>query len=192
MMPRPPIIPTIIVLGAVGVMIWLGLWQLERREQKAALLTRYHQAVAMSAEVPFPADDARAETMLYRHARLTCARPSNLSSMAGANAEGDPGLAVTAECDLGQGNRTTVVLGWSRAPVTPDWRGGEVRGVIAPPDRNGPRLIAALPLAGLEANALPDPSDISDNHLAYAVQWFFFAAAALVIYALALARRARK
>ena len=189
---RLPLIPTILVLGAVGVMLWLGLWQLDRREQKAALLAHYQAAVTMSAEVPFPADDRAAEALLYRHARLTCVKASGISSMAGSNAAGEAGLAVTAECDLDSGNATTVVLGWSRAPVSPEWPGGEVRGVIAPPDHNGPRLIASPPLAGLEANALPDPSDIPDNHLAYAVQWFFFAATAIVIYWLALRRRERR
>ena len=58
-------------------------------------------------------------------------------------------------------------------------------GVVAP----GPRLVADPPLAGLQANARPDPSDIPNNHLSYAVQWFLFAATALVIYAIALRKR---
>jgi surfeit locus 1 family protein len=60
-------------------------------------------------------------------------------------------------------------------------------GVIAP----GPRLVADPPLAGLDANAMPDPSEIPNNHFAYAVQWFLFAATALVIYVLAVRRRMR-
>jgi cytochrome oxidase assembly protein ShyY1 len=58
-------------------------------------------------------------------------------------------------------------------------------GVVAP----GPRLVADPPLAGLAANARPDPSDIPNNHLSYAVQWFLFAVTALVIYLLALRKR---
>ena len=46
-------------------------------------------------------------------------------------------------------------------------------------------------LGGLEANALPDPSDLPNNHLSYAVQWFAFALTALVIYAMVLRRRGR-
>ena len=53
----------------------------------------------------------------------------------------------------------------------------------------GARLVADPPVAGLGANARPDPSDIPNNHLAYAVQWFLFAFTALVIYALALRKR---
>jgi surfeit locus 1 family protein len=41
------------------------------------------------------------------------------------------------------------------------------------------------------ANARPDPNDIPNNHLAYAVQWFLFAGVALVIYALAVRKRMR-
>jgi len=78
------------------------------------------------------------------------------------------------------------VLGWSRLPTAAGgWSGGEVHGVIAP----GPRLVASPPLAGLDANAVPDPADIPNNHFAYAIQWFVFAATALVIYALALRKR---
>ena len=77
-------------------------------------------------------------------------------------------------------------MGWSRDPSNVgDWRGGEVRGIIAP----GPRLVADPPLGGLAANAAPDPSEIPNNHLAYAVQWFLFAATALIIYAVAVWRR---
>jgi surfeit locus 1 family protein len=46
-------------------------------------------------------------------------------------------------------------------------------------------------VAGLQAVALPSPEDIPNNHLLYAIQWFFFAAAAGIIYALALRRRLR-
>jgi len=41
----------------------------------------------------------------------------------------------------------------------------------------------------LMANASPDPRDIPNNHWSYAIQWFAFAATALIIYALALRRR---
>ena len=77
------------------------------------------------------------------------------------------------------------MLGWSRNPEVPVWSGGTVIGIIAP----GPRLVADPPLAGLQANARPDPADLPNNHLSYAVQWFLFAGVALVIYALAVRKR---
>jgi cytochrome oxidase assembly protein ShyY1 len=94
-------------------------------------------------------------------------------------------MAHVADCLLTGGGKARVVLGWSRDPAPAQWRGGEVMGVIAP----GPRLIADPPLAGLAPSARPDPADIPNNHLSYAVQWFLFAATALVIYALALRKR---
>jgi surfeit locus 1 family protein len=53
-------------------------------------------------------------------------------------------------------------------------------------------LIARVPATDLKAAAPPSPDDVPNNHLAYAVQWFFFAAVALVIYALALRKRWRE
>ena len=89
------------------------------------------------------------------------------------------------DCKLADGGTARVALGWSRDPKDPVWNGGVVQGVVAP----GPRLVADPPLAGLQANFRPDPADIPNNHLSYAVQWFLFAATALVIYAIALWKR---
>ena len=50
-------------------------------------------------------------------------------------------------------------------------------------------LVADPPLGGLDANPRADISAVPNNHLAYAVQWFLFAAIALGIYAIALRRR---
>ena len=41
MLRRLPIVPTIVVLIAVGIMVRLGFWQLDRLHQKEELLTRY-------------------------------------------------------------------------------------------------------------------------------------------------------
>jgi surfeit locus 1 family protein len=82
-----------------------------------------------------------------------------------------------------------VVLGWSRSPDPVAWSGGFVAGTIVPTGELGFKIVADPPLAGLEANAKPDPADLPNNHLAYAGQWFFFALTALVIYVLALRRR---
>jgi len=187
MLRRLPFVPTLLVLVAVAIMIRLGFWQLDRLEQKEALLARYAAARGMSADVPFPQSEAAAEPLLYRHTRVDCRDVTGATAKAGNNARGESGLAHYATCRLADGGKADVVLGWSRDPQAPDWRGGEVMGVVAP----GPRLVADPPLAGLEANSVPDPSEIPNNHLAYAVQWFLFAATALVIYALAVRRRLR-
>ena len=48
-MKRIPIIPTVIVLGAVAVMIGLGFWQIGRAREKEALLARYQAAAGLPA-----------------------------------------------------------------------------------------------------------------------------------------------
>lgn len=185
MIRRLPLIPTLLVLAAVAVMIRLGFWQLDRLDEKEALLARYASAESLSADVPFPQSAAAAEQALYRHARVDCRQVTDVSVMAGRNARDEVGMAHVADCVLADGGRARVVLGWSRAPTPVQWQGGEVAGVIAP----GPRLVADTPVAGLSAHARPDPTEIPNNHLAYAVQWFLFAATALVIYAIAVRRR---
>lgn len=183
---RFPFFATLLVLLAVAVMVSLGLWQLDRMREKGALLGHYASAHGSSAPVAWPATEDAAQTALYRRSRLLCMRVTSRSAIAGANARGETGLAQYVECLLPDGSEAKVVLGWSRDPAERTaWDGGEVQGVIAP----GPRLVADPPLAGLEPNGLPDPSQLPNNHLAYAVQWFFFAATALVIYGLALRRR---
>lgn len=179
MIRRVPILPTLVVAAAIAVMIALGIWQLGRMHQKEALLERYRAARTMSAEAPFSADS------LYRRSRIECLRVIEASTMAGINRKGESGQAHIARCALPGGGEALVVLGWSRDLAMGDWRGGEVAGWVAP----GPRLVADPPLAGLEANAIPDPSSIPNNHWSYAIQWFLFAGVALVIYVLALRKR---
>ena len=188
-----PIIPTIIVLAAVLTMIGLGVWQLQRKDWKESLLAHYRQALSMSSDVPYPAaTETATERVLYRHSRVDCRSTSGAwDSIAGRNAQGEAGYVHIVRCAIGDGKSAYVQAGWSQGPQPPDWKGGEeVGGFIAPYNRGGGvRLIASPPLAGLQANAAPSPEDIPNNHLAYAIQWFFFAATALVIYALALRKR---
>lgn len=183
---RIPVIPTVLVLAAVATMVWLGFWQLDRLRHKEALLAQYRQGHALSGPVAWPASEKDAEARLYRHARVLCLRVVERRSAAGRNAQGEVGLAQYVRCALPDGSQADVVLGWSRNPADQGhWNGGQVRGTIAP----GPRLVAEPPLGGLEANEAPDPADIPNNHLAYAVQWFLFALTALAVYGLALRRR---
>lgn len=182
---RIPVIPTLLVLVAIGIMIRLGFWQLERMHHKEALLARYAAAQNMPADVPFPQDTDATELALYRHSTVDCRAVTNATTIAGRSAKGEAGVAHIVDCKLADGGTARVALGWSLDPHNPDWRGGVVQGIVAP----GPRLVADPPLAGLEANFRPDPADIPNNHLSYAVQWFLFAATALVIYVIALWKR---
>lgn len=186
---RLPIIPTVLVLGAVGVMIALGFWQIGRMHQKEALLARYAAAQTMTGEVAWPADPAGQESALFRRTTLDCRLAGKDAPLAGYDRNGTVGWAHSVSCTLPTGGSATVVLGWARDLAPRQWNGGKVSGVIAPGAGQAVRLIADPPLAGLAASALPDPQSIPNNHWSYAIQWFLFAAVALVIYAIALNRR---
>lgn len=188
MIRRIPILATAIVLLAVGTMIALGFWQLGRKAEKEALLARYERARAMSSDVPWPMTPEDYPGVLYRHSRIDCARVEGIDAVAGRSADGRAGWAHVARCRLPDGRSAAVAIGWSGRPVPPAWAGGEVGGFIGSA-ANGIRLVAAPAHAGLEQLAPPDPQNIPNNHLSYAVQWFAFAATALIIYVLALRRR---
>jgi surfeit locus 1 family protein len=190
MIRRLPLLPTLLVLAAVAIMVRLGFWQISRLHEKEALLARYGAAVHELTPVPWPGTAEAARLSLYRHSQLHCTRVTGITAVSGRNAEGTPGWAHIAICAR-TGGTTRVVLGWSNGPEPIDWAGGEVTGVIAPGDATGPRLVADPPLAGLSANAAPDPRDIPNNHFSYAVQWFLFATTALVIYVIAVRKRLR-
>lgn len=185
---RVPILATVIVLVAAGIMVALGFWQLARMEQKEALLARYARAATMSADVRWPSAKEDYPYVLYRHTRIACREVESMSAIAGRSRDGRAGWAPIANCNLGGRQVAAVALGWSDRPGIPKWSGGEVGGFIAP-GGDAIRLIASPAQAGLAELAPPDPSDIPNNHLAYAVQWFLFAATALVIYALALRKK---
>jgi len=186
-----PLMPTLVVLTAVATMIALGVWQLKRAQWKEDLLDRFRQAQTMSSAVQWPESPAEYEGALYRHARITCAEVTKMDATAGRSAEGQAGWAHVAHCRLADGQAADVAIGWSKEPRSPAWTGGEVGGFIGPAGK-GVRLVAAPAQAGLAQLATPDPNDVPNNHLAYAFQWFFFAATALVIYWLALRRRWRE
>lgn len=191
-MRRIPIIPTLIVWAAATVMISLGLWQLDRRAQKEALLAQYAAALSQPERVALPAGAAQRAQLYYRRVSFDCPAQGPTELRAGHNAQGRTGWAHWGECLFEDGSRAKVNLGWSAAPAPVEFTGAMISGVIAPDGQQGARVVADQPLPGLEASAAPDPGDVPNNHLSYAVQWFFFALTALVIYGLALRGRLRQ
>lgn len=185
---RVPLVATVVVLAAAAVMVALGFWQLARKAEKEALLARYARAATMTADVRWPIASADFPAVLYRHTRIACREVESVSAIAGRSRDGNAGWTHVAQCRLGGAQTAMVAIGWSDRPKSPPWAGGEVSGIIAPA-ATGIRLIAAPAQAGLKELAPPDPADIPNNHLSYAVQWFLFAATALVIYGLALRKR---
>lgn len=204
---RLPIGATIVVALAVAAMIALGVWQLQRREQKLALLQLYaaNQHLPAIAMPAFP-DDA----VLFRHATAMCLQPTAWSREAGRAADGSSGWRAVAQCRAparggtsAEGSGFAVQMGvGGDALHNPVWAGGPVSGYIthAPQHRaliagafsRAPQelmLVADTPLPGLKPNPAANLDDVPNNHLAYAVQWFLFAAVAAIIYAVALWRR---
>lgn len=187
---RLPILATVVVAMAVATMVALGVWQLQRAAEKEALLTRYERAMRMTSGVAWPRTPAETQRALYRRTTVDCLRVRSLAQRAGRSANGEMGWAHIASCDLAGGGRADVALGWSRAPIPVEWNGGQVAGSIGP-HGDGARLVSTPPQAGLAQLAAPNPGDLPNNHMSYAVQWFLFAATALVIYLLALRGRRR-
>jgi cytochrome oxidase assembly protein ShyY1 len=201
---RPPIVATIVVLLAVGVMIALGVWQLDRLRQKEAALIQYRANLGRPSTA-YPARDLTDGRYLFRTVSATCLRVTGWRTLGGRAADGRSGWRHIAECATGaEGPGLIADMGIGADPnATPRWRGGPVRGIATwEPDAHSlfarmigrappPRLmiVAAEPAPGLRPSARPDPAQVPNNHLAYAVQWFLFAAVALVIYVLALRRR---
>ncbi len=191
-MKRLPLLPTLIVAAAIAVMIGLGVWQLQRAHWKNGLLAQYAGA-ATQPPIAWPVVPMAKDAPLFRRATGFCLSVGGWTASAGRNLKGEAGWSHIAACRTGgaEGPGMLVDMGWSRDSADPAWRGGEVTGVIAPDSKHVIRLISATPAPGLEPSQPPNPEDIPNNHLAYAVQWFLFAAVAGIIYWLALRRRRR-
>lgn len=193
-MRRLPLWPTLLVLVAVAVMVALGIWQLQRAHWKEALLVRYARAESLPP-IAFPAVPVPDETLLFRRAGGNCLEVVGWNARSGRNRQGENGWRHIASCRTGggEGPGMAVDFGWSREFQAPGAQvSGPVSGVI---DFDRDRifvLVADRPAPGLEASEKPTPANIPNNHRAYAVQWFLFAAVALIIYGIALRRRMAK
>lgn len=199
---RLPLIPTIVVGLAVAAMVGLGIWQLERKQQKEALIGQ----LATNFDKPaiafprFPVGDEN----LFRRATAYCLEPLSWA-LVGA---GKRGFRLIATCRTGaEGPGLLVDMGTTHDPkFTPQWKGGEVAGTITHAPDSRPllanlfgkpppktlMLVSDTAAPGLEPDEKPDLGSVPNNHLAYAVQWFLFAAVAAVIYLLALRWRAKR
>lgn len=185
-----PVVPTILVALAVATMIGLGIWQLQRKGEKEALLVRY-EASAGLPPVVWPAVPDPDSLPLFRKSSLMCIKVTGWQAVSGTNIAGDAGFAHVASCQTGgmEGPGAKVAIGWSPRPEKPEWQGGPVSGTIAPDKPQLIKLVSSDAVSGLQKLAAPSPEQIPNNHLLYAIQWFIFAAAAAIIYVLAVRRR---
>lgn len=204
---RVPFWPTLIVVLAAALMVALGVWQLDRRHEKAALKVLFAQNLDRPITA-VPVFGAPRPELMFRRATGTCLSNGPATTRGGEDADGRTGYRMVVRCRTGaEGPGLLVDAGVGddfRAPVAiPP---GPVTGTLVPapsdtsllgrltghaPTQEA-MLVLDRPAPGLRASARPDPTAIPDNHLAYAVQWFAFAFVALVIYGFALFRRARK
>lgn len=206
-MKRLPLIPTVVVLLAAGLMVALGVWQLSRADEKRALKQLYAQNLSKPATAAPVFGGLRPELM-FRRASATCLSHGPATSRGGDDAAGRSGYRLFVRCQTGIEGPGLLV----EAGVTDDFKApvrlppGTVSGILVPAPSStsllgkltGERpadeamLVLDQPAPGLRTPARPDPAAVPDNHLAYAVQWFAFALIALIIYGLALMRRARR
>lgn len=201
---RLPLLPTIVVGLAVATMIALGIWQLQRKGEKEALIALY-AANAGKPPIAFPAIAPVRDEEMFRKSTMNCLEVVGWQSVSGRDVTGKAGFQFIADCKTGaEGPGALVALGIADRPdFKPQWKGGMITGtVVTETNRHNliersigklpaprPMIVADTPPEGMRAVAQPDPKSVTNNHLSYAVQWFLFAAAAVVIYLLALRRR---
>lgn len=201
-MKRLPFLPTLIVAAAVATMIALGIWQLQRAAWKNRLLAEYGAAATLPALDldPLILRDGTAPPLAFRRVLVTCHARDVRPALHGGRsiATGQGGYSYFVPCRpgaAGLAGRLIVNAGWTPLPdnqrrITLD---GLVAGRLGPVEEGATITLTATNVAPPLAASTPARiEDIPNNHLAYAFQWFFFAAVALVIYLLALRRRAPK
>ena len=205
-MKRLPVIPTLMTIVMVLTMIGLGVWQLQRREWKHALIARLEAAPALPPVSPgeFFRAMVGEGSVQYRRAVVAC-RPGRVvpyDIRGGASADERSGFLVLVACKdppltHGKGPDLVVVAGWTERPEAPSPLivDAEFDGTIVEhpygtqPNRPMFMLIPRTAVAPLRPSRIPVPDDLPDPHLSYAVQWFGFAATLSVIYAIFILRR---
>lgn len=207
-MRRIPILSTALVAVAVAVMIGLGVWQVQRAEWKESLLADWRA----SQDLPTVDLDGRLRStgraeddppLDFRRVRITCEAGRDVRPEVRGGRHrttNETGWSYFIPCFRnalsGWTGRLQVNAGWARRPDLQLERargrldGIVVEGVLGVVEEGRPVVLTAdMALPPLAPSAAPRVEDVSNNHLFYAFQWFFFAAAAAVIYGLALRRR---
>ena len=205
-MKRLPVVATAIVALAVAVMVALGVWQLARASDKRRVIALYAENLR-KPEVALPTSLRADDPLLFRRTRANCLEVIGWMTTSGRDANGRSAWRHIASCRTGvEGPGFLADMGVStNFNATPAWRGGEVAGILVPePVANSlvgrlldrvpvprPTIVSTVAAPGLVATARPDPREVPNNHLSYAVQWFIFAGVAALIYLLALQKRRR-
>ncbi len=199
-MSRIPILPTIIVAAAVAVMIGLGVWQLQRAQWKERLLAEYVAAASLPALDLDPLvarPEAGLPPLAFRRVLVTC-RATNIAPIVrgGRSHARQGGYVYLIPCRAGaQGlaGRLLINMGWTPLPSSNRRLSldGIAAGWLGAVEAGQPIILtSAIATPPLTKSAPANIEDVPNNHFFYALQWFFFAGIAVLIYALALRRRA--
>lgn len=215
------------------VCVRLGIWQLDRLEERRAFNAEVRAALASE---PMPLDAVLAEDADPAYRRVVASGtwdPASEVILFGRSLDGRPGNHVLTPLELDDGRAVLVDRGWVPAavadpPVTGDAGAAgtaTVEGILLPSDASGtgersdgsalPEQVRAIDVAALDpaipadlvpgvyllrarqepAQDRPIPAPLPEltegPHLGYAIQWFTFAAVALV-GGIVLVRRDRK
>lgn len=226
----PSIFATVLTILGIALFARLGFWQLQRAEEKQALLEQYAAGRQSIVELQADITDTLPRYQQVRaHGRYDSAHQILLDNM--PSGRGQPGYRVVTPFELEQGAWILVDRGWlplgaTRASLPDVSVGEEPRDIVGRLDmlpRAGiqldgqqenaaaawPRVMSfpqqaavekALDRSVFNGLVLLDPEQPDgyerpaqmrfsaagefgpDRHVAYAVQWFAMAAAALVIY----------
>jgi len=184
----------LVVAAAVIEMTRLGFWQLDRAHENEQLLAQY-QAASKLPPISYPNAPLKGPLPLFRWATGFCQKVVGQRASEGRNRAGEIGWAHIVDCATGaEGPGMSVEVGWSKDPNAKiNWGGGLVSGVIVRDRVRKIRLVASTAPPGLDPAGLPSadtavPVTPTRNRF-YALQWFSFAAIALIIYGLALWKR---
>ena len=198
---RLPLGATLLTLIMVPVLVWLGFWQLQRREWKHGLQAELTRAASLPPVTPREFLDAMAgsKSLQFRRAQIDC-RPGPVTPYdikGGTSAGGEGGYRVLVACRdpakrYTRGPDIVVVAGWTPrldAIKTLDLDTSFDGTIIEHPyDKEPGRplflLIPKSAIPPLLPSRIPTPGELPDNHLSYALQWFAFATTLAVIYAI--------
>jgi surfeit locus 1 family protein len=212
-MPSRSWIPLVAAVVVAAVCVRLGLWQLDRLEERQtrnATIAEAFRKTPISAEIATRDSVARFQRVRVS-GRWDYARET---SIAGRTRNGAPGVHVITPVTAGDGTVIFVNRGWVYSPdartvVLSRWHEGERAEVVGYVDElpssvresaAGSLYVVALADSGSSALGAGDrparlqPPPFADKgpHLNYAVQWFSFAAIALIGTPLVVRPRRRR
>jgi surfeit locus 1 family protein len=231
MLSRLKLVPTLFTIPSLIILVSLGVWQLQRMEWKADLISKLQERSTMAAE-PLPQGDLSMDDMEFMHVKMT-GHFLNESEMFLLNRSlnGNPGLHVITPFQRDDVPGAPVILvnrGW--VPFDKKEQSTREEGLVDGQTTVNGIVRFQRPITGLQHVFLPENElernmwysinstqmgnkvgtslpnyyvvdgndtvqglfpvgrqwrlDIPNNHLQYALTWFFLAIALAVIFVL--------